>query len=71
MLSGVDENGLNLWMPLHFPNEWSDFRKIGTGPDDVKDLQELARAFVDSDGEEQYSSRNWTLVLGVADSQTA
>jgi hypothetical protein len=71
VLAGMDEDGLNLRMALHFPHERSYFRKIGTRPDDIKDFQALAHGFVESDGEKQYNSRVLTLVIGVADSQSS
>jgi hypothetical protein len=70
VLAGVDEDGLNLRMALHFPHERSYFRKIGTRPDYIKDFQALAHVFVDFDGERQYNSRVRTLVFDVADLQS-
>jgi hypothetical protein len=68
-LAGVDEDGLNLRMALHFPDERCNLLKIGTCPGDIKDFQSLAHVFEESDDEKQYSSRLRTLVFGVTDSQ--
>src|SRR6266436_6655722 len=71
MLAGVDEYGLNLRMAPHFPHKRSDFRKIRTRPNYIKDFQALTHALVESDGENQYNSPTRSLVLGVDDSQSS
>jgi len=42
VLTGVDEDGLNLRMTLHLTHERSDFREVGAGADDIQDFQALA-----------------------------
>jgi hypothetical protein len=59
-------------MALHFPHERSDFRKIRTSLDYIKDFQALLlHAFMESDGEKQYQSSIRSGVFGVVDSQSS
>ena len=47
VLAGVNEDGLDFGMPLHFAHKRGDFREIGAGADDTQDFQALAHgAFV-------------------------
>ena len=51
VLAGMEEDGLNLWMALHFPHKRSDFRKIGACSDYIKDFQALAHVFAEFNGD--------------------
>jgi hypothetical protein len=61
MLAGVNEEGCNLRMTLHFVHERSDFREVGAGADDIQDFQALAHEVFATGCETQYS----TGVLGI------
>ena len=57
MLAGVNEDGLNLRMALHFAHERRDFGEVGTGADDIQDFQALAHVAFVSGIKTQYSIR--------------
>ena len=61
MLAGVNEEGFNLRMTLHFVHERGDFREVGAGADDIQDFQTLAHEVFATGFETQYS----TGVLGI------
>ena len=41
MLAGVNEDGIDFGMSLHFAHERRDFGEIGAGTDDVQDFEAL------------------------------
>ena len=55
VLAGVDKEGFNLRMALHFMHKRRDFRKVGAGPDDIQDFQALAHGALVSNVRRQYS----------------
>ena len=46
VLAGVDEDGIDFRMALHFAHQRSDFGEIGTGPYDVDDFQSAGHEVV-------------------------
>ena len=61
VLAGVNEDGLNLRVTLHFVHERGDLRKVGAGADDIQDFKALAHQVFRTGFETQYS----TGVLGI------
>ena len=55
MLAGVNEDGVDLRMALHFTHERRDFRKIGPGADDIRDFEALAHEVCVFGRQAQYS----------------
>jgi hypothetical protein len=57
MLAGVDEDGIDAGMALHFADERRDFGEVGARSDDVEDFDLLTHGVSKSDGGEKYSIR--------------
>jgi hypothetical protein len=55
MLAGMDEDGLDLQVALHFAHERSNFGEIGTGPYYVDDFQSAAHELVKCVRSPEYS----------------
>ncbi len=55
MLAGVDEDRLNLRMPLHFADERGNLWEIGACANDVDNFQAAAHEIVESVKGQQYS----------------
>jgi hypothetical protein len=55
VLAGVDEDGLDLGMALHFAHQGRDFRKIGAGAYNVDNFQSAGHEFVEGVRDSQYS----------------
>jgi len=61
MLAGVDKDGLDLGMALHFTHQRSNLGEIGTGAYDVDDFQLAGHEFVKGVRESKYSIRVQTV----------
>jgi hypothetical protein len=57
VLAGVDEDGLDFGMALHFMHKRRNFREVGARPDDIQDFQALGHGTIVSGFQSQYSIR--------------